>query len=947
TFRSGNPQQPGTDIEAGGDIAIQSRPAGVQIVAPAFAINRCNVNLAAIQSELGPVLQPMRSRGLEFAQGTLSLQAAGSYDGTQATVQSLKLTTADVTLQRKMQNGRVMPVLQRYSTTLDAAGALRQDGKGLQAELSKLVWSDPGGILNVEEIGDGNLVVQLPRGGGFAANGKLRLAADLKTINDVLQSLSDRPIVARANDQAGQLRSGRLTGTLQFARADRPETRLDGDFTLGELSISTYDQPISNEKVTLTLHATAADDLSAINAQQVDVKSAFMNVAMSELALRNLKGTGGTALSLDTVQKGNVTFDVPDVPRSMALIQAMFPREAKAVLAAGTAGPVADDAAGRKGELPPITVRSGSLRGAVRVERTSQGISLNINELAGNRIVIDRGRGTFGPRKIALRAAILVVTNPPNAQAGPMEQIKEIDVTEMAGNTGLADISLQEPIVVRNAAGVMQASGAVKLAGEVRVIANLLEALRGEPPELKYDYRGTYTAVQQLRTQGEMVAASGQVDIADFTVGNPREPLFSEKLVRLANDISVDQKARDLVIRSLNLDMQTSKALTLTATGAVRDYVTRRRLENVRLVLGYDAAKVLALAKPLLSVERRKQLEDLQATGVVSGREFLVSGSYPAGDPSEALKLVRMEGSLSLDRMEYGGFVAEQIDLPVEVTNGVLKLAYAGKPQGQQYPSPIRLNGGKLDLGGLEVNLAGPSPRVSMPRPNVKVLDNVTVNKQMLASYLGAIHPLFTGTQEARGVVNANLAELSDVPLDLLVSSPQAGTGGRGRLTFTITDLQLRAPFIDLLAQQVRMQTSRDGTIPGSIRDGVIVVENGTVRSDFGLDLGGQTLGFRDTVVQLSDRRIASMTMTVPKAMIPVREVRDEKFIKDVISVPVTGSVGKPKFNIVEAAMKSVAIPQGPALLDLLRGDKKDGGKDSRPEKPKEPPGTIGRPGKR
>jgi hypothetical protein len=102
---------------------------------------------------------------------------------------------------------------------------------------------------------------------------------------------------------------------------------------------------------------------------------------------------------------------------------------------------------------------------------------------------------------------------------------------------------------------------------------------------------------------------------------------------------------------------------------------------------------------------------------------------------------------------------------------------------------------------------------------------------------------------------------------------------------------------------------------------------------------------FRDAVVALSDRRIVSMTMTVPKAMIPVREVREQKLVKDIISVPVTGYMNKPKFNIVEAALKSVAIPDGPGLLDLLRGDKKnEGEKDSGSAKPKEPSGTPGKP---
>ena len=86
------------------------------------------------------------------------------------------------------------------------------------------------------------------------------------------------------------------------------------------------------------------------------------------------------------------------------------------------------------------------------------------------------------------------------------------------------------------------------------------------------------------------------------------------------------------------------------------------------------------------------------------------------------------------------------------------------------------------------------------------------------------------------------------------------------------------------------------------------------VNSSLGLNLGGTVLGFRDGSVRLSDKQILGMSMLVPKALIPV--LRDEPLIKEFITVPVAGSLMRPQFDIMKAAVQSSGISNP---LDLLK----------------------------
>jgi len=674
-------------------------------------------------------------------------------------------------------------------------------------------------------------------------------------------------------------------------------------------------------------------------AKSLDQKTSLMNVSVSDTSLRLSQGAAPVSL-LDMVQKAQVTLDVQDVPRAMALLQAVAPTQSPPTTMPsqprGRAlrtprvdnAPPADAPAAE--ELPPIAIRSGSVKGTIRIERSAKGLALNVDNLSGDRFVIERGRGTFASRPIALKLAALIVPDTQDPAKPLLQQIKEIQLSDLSGSAGVADISMPEPIVIRGLGSAVQASGSVKLSGQIRQVCDLLEALQSQPPGTQYDYSGAFTITQRIRTDGPTVLSAGEITIDNFAAGNPRRPKFLEKAVRIANEVALDQKAKALTIKNVSLDMADNKALGLALSGAVGDYSGQRTLDNVRLRLSYDAAKLLEIVKPMLSPEQLQSLGDLKLAGVVRDREIIIAGKYPAaapeaprrGKPVDPLQYLRAQGVLTFDRIEYQGMVGEFREVPFSLADGVLRLLYADRPQGQQLPPPAPLNGGKCDFGGLEVTIAGGVLRVNSPRKDYKLLDNVAINRQFVEQYLGKLNPVFTVPKDAKGLISVTVNELSQLPLGQALTNPAKRETGRGSFTFSITDLRLRSIFMELLATQLQLKLAKDGTLPTTIRNATVQIEPGTVKSDMGLEIGGQVIGCRETEVRLSDQTIVSMTMTVPKAMIPLAQVRNGKLFKDLFSVPVTGTLGKFQFEIIETAEKSVN-PLG-VIDQLLKGKESD-----------------------
>ena len=482
-----------------------------------------------------------------------------------------------------------------------------------------------------------------------------------------------------------------------------------------------------------------------------------------------------------------------------------------------------------------------------------------------------------------------------------------------------SNITLAEPITVKGFTSTLVATGAVKATGQ----------FASASPAAQSGYSGAYTTTQRLATDGAAISLIGDLAIANFVVGNPAQPKFSEKAIRLDNQLKLDQKAKTLAINKLSLDMPESKALALTVTGAIGDYSAQRTLDNMRILLTYDAAKLLQIVRPMLPPDQQANLANLKLTGSVRDREIKVWGKYPTTAPADRrnrpvdpIQFVRASGMLSFDEIDYQGMSGQFKELPFDLSNGVVRLIYADRAAANQFPSPYPLNNGTLDLGGLELSLAGAELRVNSPRKDYKFLDNVNLNAEFVEKYLGRLHPLFSVPKNAKGQMVVTMNELNQLPLGQTLIKPSRRDPGRAKFTFSITNLQLDSIAMSLLAEQLQLKRNADGTVTGNIRDAVISIEDGMVTSNLGLDLGGQTIACRDTQIRLSDEKIVKMDMLIPKALLTqallARLGSGQNLIKDQIVVPVKGTLRKMEFDIIGTAIKSVNV--GGALDEILKG---------------------------
>ncbi|MGA2496622.1 MAG: hypothetical protein ABSH20_02715, partial [Tepidisphaeraceae bacterium] len=228
---------------------------------------------------------------------------------------------------------------------------------------------------------------------------------------------------------------------------------------------------------------------------------------------------------------------------------------------------------------------------------------------------------------------------------------------------------------------------------------------------------------------------------------------------------------------------------------------------------------------------------------------------------------------------------------------------------------------GTIDLSGWEISLLDKPMRLTCMRENYAVLSKVNIQEKSLAHFLGSVSPIFYGTSKAKGLVNLTVEQVKNLPLDASIIENRNDPNSFGKVLFAITDMGIKAPFVDILAAQLGLKT-QGGMVPMQVREGAVALSDGVVDSAMKLDFGGQTISAEKAAIRLADRKILAMYLGIPKSMLPAAARQD--FVKDTIVVPVAGTLGSPSFNIVEAATKSV--DPASVINAALGGKKAKGG---------------------
>ena len=587
----------------------------------------------------------------------------------------------------------------------------------------------------------------------------------------------------------------------------------------------------------------------------------------------------------------------------------------------------------------PLVVRSGNLQGTIILQRSGDSLRLELEKCDGRSLVFTRGpEGNSDLLDFSISAKAII---PPGSMDGAgtlLEQLQGLQITSLGGYLGsannrqriIAEFIASEPVVIRRLSAPFDASGEIRCSGQVRLLANLLEALQGVRKDSLYNYSGSYSFKQKLATQQKMASLNGEFQIIDFAVGNENAPTLREPRLRLDNEVNLlyaDKNSKPtLLVNRLSFDMQETRALSLFLKGKVTDANNERKLEEFGGTLDYDSAKLLELVRPFMPDDQVKQLKTLKASGVVKDREIKISGKFPV-DPGMIPRtkqqrspfwFVNAQTSLLFENVEYLGMAAQDVEIPIFLDKGIIRTSW-GDAEAEKYAPPAKFSGGTLDLGGLELNFLAAHPRITALRKNYKLLDNVAINEQFADSYLGSWSPLFATVQKAKGPITVTLNQLDRLPLDEELSHPKKNDPGAASVDFSIADLRVQSAVMKYLADVLKLKVNPDGTISGEIKDAKMSVADGKVTSDINLNLGGQILGNKGSL-RLRDQQLVGMVMTIPTKMIPF--VRDQRLpiLKDVISVPVEGPVKSPKIDIIGAATKSLApeklLPNLPNLLN-------------------------------
>jgi hypothetical protein len=975
TLQTSSPQSPTVDVRATADADLSS---GVKAK---FAVAKANVDLARLQSEFARFFPA----DVVVSGGTIA--AATSGDGTYETsadATSKKINLPGVTLavnhatvQKKSSEGKLNDVLRDYTLNVDTAASADVTSASTTAHITKLSLTDSQQMLSVTKPGS-DLTVNLPKGGSIGGSGAVALGVDLSKLNPLLRAWSGNEAVVSGTARS-EIRSGNLALTLALAPSGTT-TSITGDGGINGLVISSATGQTQPQDVKITLRAASSPD--ALTASQISVNSKFANLDVTD-ALINMTATSALA----KLQKAKLAIDVPDVPLADSLRQALIPPAASAAAVATstppaqTAGPglhmasafssppaqapppkssgplfgssaiaaavtgASPAAASPPPAAPPLIVTAGSLSMHADISHSGSTLLVNVPDITGKNIAFVRGTIAYQVKPINMQIAMSVEPGDGKTTTRP---IQKIQVTQLAGDLGVAKLSMPTPILVTNFdAPTPTANGVVKLDGKLEDVTELLTALQGQKPDAM-PYRGDLTATETIGSGPSGINLAGGANIAKFQVlraGNPNDVAFNEDQVVLANDISMASDYNAIAIKNLSAAMQSSGALNLSlANGSIDDLSHARKL-NLAVNLQYDLAKLWPIVHPmLLTPGQEDQYKDLKIEGDFK-KLITLHGNYPANLPmQQAIKTVLADGSLKVGLFDYNGLHVENMDVPVTLRDGKATTVYAAgfsadaptgnAPTTGPTTAPVATaNGGQLDLNNVTIDLTQDPPRVSTI-DNKPFLTHVSINPLFADSWMNKVinNPVFVGTKQATGLIDMTIVSCKDLPAGKLALSSDPKNTGKATFKYSLTNLHIGSEGLgDTLGKIMEKIGAASGreyadSFQADVKDATTTLAGGIVTQSAVFQTGKYPLGFTGNV-RMSDNQMMPVTVDVPLTkLLQVVHVQDQRVLgalPEHVPAPFFGVLSNPQTYQLDAGPITNAFTQsGFKALGNFAGDK-------------------------
>ena len=844
-----------------------------------------NADLAKLQKEFANVSSG--KAGAVVNKGTLALKSNGKYSGHTLTLDACMMDAEQLFVARQLADGKQISAIAGEALHLNLAGDVvttpTPDGKSAdkRIQLKSLSLADIANIIEVHKTGTGDFVVNQSAAGGIGGQGQLALTAQLGAINSIQRILKQDELTVKT--AAGDLQSGTLSGELDLVPAGKNQTGVNANLVLGNLVVTTDTGTLPAQSANVTLKATADQAANTVAVDQALVKSNLANVSIT-----NANISLAAKSAFDQLQSASWQADVPNIKPVMELAKAFSATPAPT---AAPATPAAADPKAAK-PAPPMVYDSGAISLKGDISHAGATMNINVSQVQATNVAFHAGDAVYTakPVNVALMASISTGDGKTT-----MEQIRQVQVTQLTGDLGIAKLSMPAPIAISNLATNPVASGAIQLTGNLTDLTQLMAAMGGQGPDA-YPYRGDYTLNETIGTQQNTVALKGGLQIAKFQSYNGSDITFSEDLVSVNNDVALTSTSdnQSVAITNLTAAMQSSGALNIALkNGSINNLKTTRDLQ-LQPSITYDLAKLWVIIQPIMG----DSYKTLKITGQ-STKVFNLTGSYPANEPStEAIKPLHVDGDLEVATFNYDGVDMKNFIVPVLLDKGLLQTVYNKTNPITNAPTTApaaTANSGKVDISQLTIDLTQDPPRLTTPDKKV-IIDGLTINPVFSGSFLANVvnNPLFSGAKDASGLCHLEILDCSNLPMGNLVTLPSADNTGKMDLTFTLSDLQLGLPNSGLESYL------KQSTFNAQVNNATVSIAKGMATEDVVFSTGEYNLEFKGTV-RLKDQAFMPMTLIFPLKIIAVKthlvSSQAGDYIPDSVNIPVEGTVSKPAYR--------------------------------------------------
>ena len=684
---------------------------------------------------------------------------------------------------------------------------------------------------------------------------------------------------------------------------------------------------------------------------EVDDNQKLLSVQKTDAQLQLTTGSGADARTvalLDMPKHAEASISIPSLATLSGILNALSPADEKKVATA--------DAAPAAPAKPKAAITAGSATITLAITRGDGQLKISPRVNISNDLAVAAGTvsQTVGPIDLATDIAITpanlpVSINPAAPAPTLLDQIKQLDISDLSAHAVGTEITLKQPLHITDVEGLTRLipstqpsaapsgpapslSASLLVKGDIAPITHLLETLDAAAAGSEYPYTGAFQLDETVGTANGNMTVNGQGDVTQFVLHNGNAVSFSESDIHLATDLGLESGGKNLKIGGISLEMKSSNALAIAIKGALLDLAAQRTFQGVTADLTYDAAPLWKIVLPLLSKDTQEQFNDAVVSGKFT-KHFTVTGSFPAaGELNDRIRNLSASGGLELAVFQGQGIDLQKLNVPIFMKSGKVFIANSDKPG--DYAPPASMNGGTLSLSGVTVDLGDPHRVVSM-NPNSQLMQNVGLNtalSHLLGKDFGNF--LFADAGASTGIMNVTVEKCDQVPTDDTLKQNVPSNKGTMAMDVSIQDLTLSGgglgKAIDEIGPLLSVISKGKGvaskSIKGSVKNYKITLAHGITTHDMTITLGEHQRSMHLTsTVDLLKLQLKNTFLTLPVSLFGIS---DDQWPNG-INLALTGTATSPKFDAAGAVQKSV-LGGGGNPLDLLNnvfgGKKKKGG---------------------